>query len=280
MAADILLDGEDVKVEGNLSGGDASFNIVQTGVMSTHILTSHTSFVIVSDSVLLTRKDETKPWPSMSSDMDGVALTHTDKDELVINQGGGYKGGVTIEGTVNTQELKANRLSGTFLVQDKPFLGRPGIHVVADKLRLIRKDEAKPYPHVSADMDGVALAVTDKDKLVINEGGGYKQGVQIEGNVSLDQISGDVDLAGGLTVKAPPRFIPIPIGQPQPFPKRLEISNTSIKYVYAPPRFPVAGQPDAGLAIDLIEEIQRLRQQVDFLYTKLNMQKPAPEPLK
>ncbi len=275
MPADILLDGDSARVEGTLSGERAVFQSLAATFLTTRRKNwlGNIGIYIISDKLRLLKRDETKEWPHLPDDRDGVALALTDTDQLVINEGSGYKGGVAIEGTVDVGNLKSFKVGTTFLIQDKPFLGRPGIYVIADKLRLVRKGETDGFTNMPSDTDGVALAVTDKDKLVINEGGGYKQGVQIEGNVNIDKLTGDaVDLTEKLTVGARPLVV---LGGP--FSKRIDISNTSIKYVYGKRPAPGGGME---VAIDLIEEIQRLRQQVDFLYTKLNIQKPAPEPLK
>src|SRR5215213_5696468 len=133
----------------------------------------------------------------------GRALAHSDDDALIVNEDGTYKGGVRVQGS----HLAAKQLHAE--------------QVHARQIRLIN-------PNASPDADapgGRALTHSDKDALVLNEGGFYSAGVTVEGSLNVSKLQAHG--LGSLIALLPGAALP--------------------------------GQPSTPLPLDIIKELLELR---------------------
>jgi phage baseplate assembly protein gpV len=107
----------------------------------------------------------------------GVALAHTDKDELLLNENGGYKGGVRITGK---------------LTVDDGYVHADGVftHSIHTESVILKNSNFKD------EVPRLALAHTAQDELALNSNGDYKGGVKITGKVT---VNGNVQVNGVLT---------------------------------------------------------------------------------
>jgi len=126
----------------------------------------------------------TNPQSFCTPNSDRKALTHSDKDELIINQGMNYKGGVEINGitTIRGQFAQTQAEDIRLLFYDpKPFF--PGVHqihtLVCQGMPFVvsRTDKKwKTTPGSALDHD------PSTDVLRINQGIFYKGGTEIMGD--------------------------------------------------------------------------------------------------
>src|SRR5215213_2574571 len=133
----------------------------------------------------------------------GRALAQSDDDALIVNEDGTYKGGVRVQGS----HLEAKQLHAE--------------QVHARQIRLIN-------PNASPDADapgGRALTHSDKDALVLNEGGFYSAGVTVEGSLNVSKLQAHG--LGSLIALLPGAALP--------------------------------GQPSTPLPLDIIKELLELR---------------------
>jgi hypothetical protein len=117
MASDIkLLDGDQVLVEGNLEVKDdikasnARLFMCSTSVLKGTFL-GRSQLLIKNQSIALDGRE--------GDQMLGTALSHSEQDELVLNENGGYLGGVKVIDRLRVCQ-KTNNTAGIWFYQSKP----------------------------------------------------------------------------------------------------------------------------------------------------------------
>lgn len=131
---------------------------------------------------------------STDSSIDRRAMKHdTSSDSLTINVDGDYPGGVQILGTVRmpgdvqmgTVKMNKSDLGDSTV---NSLTGRPGFDR-STRMYLFAENVTISRAHgggIEGSRHNIALSHSTDDQLIINRGGGYEGGVQIDGAVTIN----------------------------------------------------------------------------------------------